>query len=215
MNSATSALHLSCLALGLTKNDYLWTSPISFVASANCGLYCGAQVDFVDINSQNFNIDVNLLEEKLIEAEKNNKLPKIIIPVHMCGQSADMELIFNLSKKYGFKIIEDASHAFGGKYKNKLIGNCSFSDITVFSFHPVKIITTGEGGAITTNDEELSNRVKLLRSHGITKNKKFFLNKKEGDWYYEQQHLGFNYRLTDLQSALGLEPNKKNFRFCF
>ena len=174
MNSATSALHLSCLALGLTKNDYLWTSPISFVASANCGLYCGAQVDFVDINSQNFNIDLNLLEEKLIKAEKNNKLPKIIIPVHMCGQSADMELIFNLSKKYGFKIIEDASHAFGGKYKNEFIGNCSFSDITVFSFHPVKIITTGEGGAITTNDEEISNKVKLLRSHGITKNKKFF-----------------------------------------
>ncbi len=213
MNSATSALHLSCLALGLTKNDYLWTSPISFVASANCGLYCGAQVDFVDIDLNNFNINVNLLEEKLIEAQKQNKLPKIVIPVHMCGQSADSEIIFNLSKKYGFKIIEDASHAFGGKYKNEFIGSCSFSDITVFSFHPVKIITTGEGGAITTNDEEISNRVKLLRSHGITKNKELFLNKKEGDWYYEQQYLGFNYRLTDLQAALGLSQIKRTMDF--
>lgn len=213
LNSATSALHLSCLALGLTNNDYLWTSPISFVASANCGLYCGAQVDFVDIDSHNFNIDVNLLEEKLIEAKKKNKLPKIVIPVHMCGQSADMELIFNLSKKYGFKIIEDASHAFGGKYKNEFIGNCSFSDITVFSFHPVKIITTGEGGAITTNNEEISNKVKLLRSHGITKDNKLFFNKKEGEWYYEQQYLGFNYRLTDLQAALGLSQIKRTLDF--
>ncbi len=213
MNSATSGLHLSCLALGLSNNDYLWTSPISFVASANCGVYCGAKIDFVDIDENNFNIDTSLLEEKLIHAKKNNKLPKIVVCVHMCGQSADMEKFFKLSKEYGFKIIEDASHGFGGSYKKKLIGNCQFSDVTVFSFHPVKIITTGEGGAITTNDKEISKKIKLLRSHGITKDKQDFSNKDEGDWYYEQKYLGFNYRLTEIQAALGLSQIKRTAEF--
>ncbi len=213
INSATSGLHLSCLALGLNTNDYLWTSPISFVASANCGIYCGANIDFIDIDQNNFNIDTNLLEEKLIQANKNNKLPKIIVVVHMCGQSADMEKIFNLGKKYGFKIIEDASHGFGGSYKNQLIGNCRYSDITVFSFHPVKIITTGEGGAVTTNNIDIFQKVRILRSHGITKDKECFINKNEGDWYYEQQYLGFNYRLTDLQAALGVSQIKRTKEF--
>ena len=213
VNSATSALHLSCLALGLSKNEYLWTSPISFVASANCAIYCQAKVDFVDIDENNFNIDIFALEEKLIKAERENKLPKILIPVHMCGQSADMEKISSLSKKYGFKIIEDASHAFGGLYKDELIGNCKYSDITVFSFHPVKIITTGEGGAITTNNIEISKRIKLLRSHGITRDRNEFLNKDEGSWYYEQHNLGFNYRLTDIQAALGLSQVKRSLNF--
>ena len=213
VNSATSALHLSCLALGLSKDEYLWTSPISFVASANCALYCQANVDFVDIDENNFNIDIFALEEKLIKAEKENKLPKILIPVHMCGQSADMKKISELSKKYGFKIIEDASHGFGGLYLDKFIGNCEYSDITVFSFHPVKIITTGEGGAITTNDIEISKKIKLLRSHGITRDRSEFSNKNEGSWYYEQQNLGFNYRLTDIQAALGLSQITRSINF--
>ena len=213
VNSATSTLHLSCLALGLSKDEYLWTSPISFVASANCAIYCQANVDFVDIDENNFNIDIFALEEKLIKAERENKLPKILIPVHMCGQSADMKKINELSNKYGFKIIEDASHGFGGLYLDKFIGNCEYSDITVFSFHPVKIITTGEGGAITTNDIEISKKIKLLRSHGITRDRSEFSNKNEGSWYYEQQNLGFNYRLTDIQAALGLSQIKRSINF--
>ena len=177
-NSASSALHLACLALNLTTGDIVWTSPISFVASANCAINCGATVDFVDIDPLTYNLSTNALEEKLIEAKKNNKIPKIVIPVHLAGQPCDMERIYQLSIKYGFKIIEDASHALGSKYKNSNIGSCLYSDITIFSFHPVKIITTGEGGAIMTNNYTLYDKVKSLRSHGITKIiKKNILNK--------------------------------------
>ena len=203
VNSATGALHLACLALGLAEGDWLWTSPISFVASANCGVYCGAKVDFVDIDPDTALMCVSKLEKKLIQAEKNGTLPKVVIPVHFAGQSCDVEDIFILSKKYGFRIIEDASHAIGGKYKDKRVGNCLYSDITIFSFHPVKIITTGEGGVATTNDQYLAEKMKLLRSHGITRNKSKMINNIDGPWYYEQIELGYNYRLTDIQAALG------------
>ena len=183
VNSATSALHLSCLALGLGKNDYLWTSPISFVASANSAIYCGAKVDFVDIDKKTYNMCPNLLEEKLIKSKINGKLPKIVMPVHLCGQSCEMEKIYKLSKEYGFSVIEDASHAIGGNYNDFQIGSCKYSDITVFSFHPVKIVTTGEGGAAVTNNEELFNKIKILRSHGITKNKNNFLKKVRADGF--------------------------------
>jgi len=209
VNSATSALHIACLALGLKKGDILWTSPISFVASSNCALYCGADIDFVDIDSQTYNMSTIELEKKLIKAKKANKLPKIVIPVHLAGQSCDMEKISSLSKKYGFKIIEDASHAIGGKYKGKNIGNCTYSDITIFSFHPVKIITTGEGGAILTNNEDLCGKVQQLRSHGITRNPIEMSKPIDGPWYYEQIDLGFNYRITDLQAALGISQLKR------
>ena len=204
VTSATAALHLSCLALGLKKDDYLWTSPISFVASANCARYCCAKVDFVDINPTTYNLDPDLLEKKLEEAEKINKLPKIVIPVHLCGHSADMEKIYKLSKKYNFKIIEDASHAIGGRYKDFQVGSCKYSDITVFSFHPVKIITTGEGGVATTNNLEIANKIRLLRSHGITRDEKTMVSKPHGAWYYQQLALGYNYRMTDIQAALGI-----------
>ena len=213
VTSATAALHLSCLALGLKENDYLWTSPISFVASANCAKYCGAKVDFVDIDPKTYNLDPFLLEKKLVEANKNNKLPKIVIPVHLSGHSADMEEIHNLSKKYNFKIIEDASHAIGGKYKEQNIGNCKYSDITVFSFHPVKIITTGEGGIATTNDYELAKKIRLLRSHGITRDQNEMLSESDGDWYYQQIYLGYNYRMTELQAALGISQLKRISNF--
>jgi UDP-4-amino-4,6-dideoxy-N-acetyl-beta-L-altrosamine transaminase len=203
VNSATSALHIACLALDLGKGDWLWTSPNTFVASANCGLYCGAQVDFVDIDSKTFNMSVEELEKKLIIAKKHNKLPKIVIPVHFSGQSCDMKAIFQLSQQYGFKIIEDASHAIGGSYEDQLIGNCTYSHITIFSFHPVKIITTGEGGMAVTNDSELAQSMRLLRSHGITRNAEEMHKKPDGPWYYEQIDLGFNYRMTDIQAALG------------
>ena len=204
VNSATSALHISCLALGLGKGDWLWTSPNSFVASANCGLYCGAKVDFVDIDPQTYNLCVKKLEKKLIEAKKNNKLPKIVIPVHFAGQSCDMKRIHSLSKEFGFNIIEDASHAIGGKYLNKNVGCCQYSDITVFSFHPVKIITTCEGGMALTNNENLSNRMLHLRTHGITNNKSIMLPRpKDEIWNYQQIELGLNYRMTDLHAALG------------
>ena len=203
-NSATSALHIACLALGLDKGDWLWTSPNSFVASANCGLYCGAKVDFVDIDSQTYNLSTEELEKKLIQARKHNRLPKIIVPVHFAGQSCDMKKIYSLSKDYGFKIIEDASHAIGGKYLDKPIGCCQYSDITVFSFHPVKIITTAEGGMSTTNDKELSDRMQLLRSHGVTRNPELMSELSEGSWHYQQVDLGFNYRMTELQGALGV-----------
>ena len=209
VTSATAGLHLSCLALGLKKGDYLWTSPISFVASANCARYCDANVDFVDIDPVTYNIDPFLLEKKLMKAKKYNKLPKIIIPVHLCGHPADMEEIFELSKKYNFKIVEDASHAIGATYKNEPIGNCKYSSLTIFSFHPVKIITTGEGGAITTNDDNLARKIRLLRSHGITRDKEEMISESHGDWYYQQLFLGFNYRLTDIQAALGISQLKR------
>ena len=207
--NATSALHIACVALGVKTGDIVWTSPISFVASANCAKYCGAEVDFVDIDNNTYNISTIALEEKLKLAKKKNKLPKVVIPVHLSGQSCDMESIFNLSKQYGFKIIEDASHAIGGSYQSQKIGSCSFSDICVFSFHPVKIITTCEGGVCTTNDEKLYQKMYNIRSHGIVRNQEDMLNKKHGDWYYEQIYLGYNYRLNDLQSALGLSQLKR------
>ena len=213
VNSATSALHISCLALGLKKGDYLWTSPISFVASSNCALYCGAKVDFVDINLENFNIDVSKLKKKLEVAKKQNKLPKIIVPVHMAGLSCDMIAIRKLSKKYKFKIIEDASHAIGSMYNGSLVGNCKFSDITVFSFHPVKIITTGEGGVILTNDYKLDKRLKLLRTSGIDKELGRKKLVKKGGWFYEQKLLGFNYRMNDISAALGISQLKKVNQF--
>lgn len=203
VNSATSGLHIACLALGLEKNDIVWTSPITFVASSNCALYEGALVDFVDIDIDTLNISVCALENKLIEAKRDNILPKILIPVHMCGQSCDMERIYELSRVYGFSIIEDASHAIGGKYLNSSVGSCQYSDITVFSFHPVKIITTAEGGACLTNDSSIAQKLELLRSHGVTRSSELLENKNEGPWYYEQHSLGFNYRMTDIQAALG------------
>ncbi len=209
VNSATSALHLSCLALGLTKNDILWTSPNSFVASANCGLYCGADIDFVDINFSSGLLDIELLEKKLVVAKTKGKLPKILIPVHFAGVSCDMRKIYALSKEYGFSIIEDASHALGGKYNNDFVGSCKYSSITVFSFHPVKIITTGEGGCATTNDNNLAKKLVLLRSHGITKDNKEFQFPSKGEWSYEQQLLGFNYRMSDIHASLGIAQLKR------
>jgi len=203
LNSATSALHVACLALGLGPGDILWTSPISFVASANCAIYCGAQVDFVDIDPNTYNMSVEALESKLISAEIKGQLPKIVIPVHLSGQSCEMELIHKLAKKYKFKIIEDASHAVGGTYKNQLIGNCRYSDVTVFSFHPVKIITTAEGGMALTNQADLAEKMALLRSHGITREPGKMDREPDGPWYYQQIDLGFNYRMTELQAALG------------
>jgi UDP-4-amino-4,6-dideoxy-N-acetyl-beta-L-altrosamine transaminase len=209
VNSATSALHIACLALELGKGDWLWTSPNSFVASANCGLYCGAKVDFVDIDPQTYNLSAKELERKLIQAKQDSKLPKIVIPVHFAGQSCDMKRIHSLSKEYGFKIIEDASHAIGGKYLDQPIGGCQYSDITVFSFHPVKIITTAEGGLATTNDEKLSERMQLFRSHGVTRDPSLMTKLSEGGWYYQQVNLGFNYRMTELQAALGVSQMKR------
>jgi len=204
VNSATSALHVACLALGLGPGDWLWTSPITFVASANCGLYCGAKVDFVDIDPRTYNLSPSALEDKLLAAEKKGKLPKVLVAVHLCGQSCDMDSIHALCQKYNVKIIEDASHAIGGKYKGQFIGNCRYSDITVFSFHPVKIITTGEGGMALTNDEGLAEKMSLHRSHGITRDEKLMTHAPDGPWYYQQVALGFNYRMTDMQAALGL-----------
>ena len=204
VNSATSALHIACLALGVGKGDAVWTSPITFVATANCALYCGARIDFVDIDPRTYNLSVERLAEKLAQAEKTGKLPKVVIPVHLCGQPCDMAGIHALSQQYGFKIIEDASHAIGGKYKNEPIGNCRYSDITVFSFHPVKIITTAEGGMALTNDGELTNKMALLRSHGITRDPALMTHEPDGSWYYQQIDLGFNYRMTELQAALGV-----------
>jgi UDP-4-amino-4,6-dideoxy-N-acetyl-beta-L-altrosamine transaminase len=209
VNSATSALHIACMALNLGGGDYLWTSPNTFVASANCGLYCGAQVDFVDIDPLTYNLSTEELEKKLIQAKRDNKLPKIVIPVHFAGQSCDMRKIHSLSQEYGFKIIEDASHAIGGKYLNRPIGNCKYSDITVFSFHPVKIITTAEGGLATTNDEKLSERMKLFRSHGVTRDPELMTKEAKGSWYYQQVDLGFNYRMTELQAALGVSQMER------
>ena len=204
-NSATSALHVACMALDLGKGDWLWTSPNSFVASANCGIYCGANVDFVDIDPKTYNISVNALEEKLKKAETEGRLPKIVIPVHYAGQSSEMEKIFALSIKYGFKIIEDASHAAGAEYKEKKVGCCEYSHIAVFSFHPIKIITTIEGGMALTNDENLAERLKRHKSHGITSDNRFMEPRKNDEiWNYQQITLGYNYRMTDVQAALGI-----------
>ena len=202
-NSATSSLHSACVALGVGVNDLVWTSANTFVASSNCALYCGASVDFVDIDLKTFNMCPIKLEEKLKIAKKKNNLPKVVIPVHMCGQSCDMEKIYQLSKNFGFKIIEDASHAIGGSYNNSKIGSCKYSDITVFSFHPVKIITSGEGGMSLTNDEKLANKLQMHRTHGITRNPEMLRIKDQGLWYYEEQDLGFNYRMTEINAALG------------
>ncbi|MCY4328699.1 MAG: UDP-4-amino-4,6-dideoxy-N-acetyl-beta-L-altrosamine transaminase [Endozoicomonadaceae bacterium] len=205
VNSATSALHLACLALGLGKDDVLWTTPITFVASANCALYCGATVDFVDIDAKTYNLCPEKLEKKLeLVSTSGGKLPAVVVPVHLSGQSCNMEKLHTLSVRYGFKIIEDASHAIGAKYKNKPVGNCQYSDITVFSFHPVKIITTGEGGVAVTNDKKLADKMRLLRSHGITRDPELMTHEPHGPWYYQQTDLGFNYRMTDIQAALGL-----------
>ncbi|WP_434940386.1 UDP-4-amino-4,6-dideoxy-N-acetyl-beta-L-altrosamine transaminase [Shewanella sp. HL-SH8] len=202
-NSATSMLHAACLALGVGKGDIVWTSPITFVASANCALYCGADVDFVDVDPSTANMCPVALEKKLLEAARLGILPKVIIPVHMAGHSCDMQAVSKLVKPYGIKIIEDAAHAIGGHYADMPIGSCQFSDITVFSFHPVKIITTAEGGVATTNCLQLSQAMQSYRSHGITKSADEMLRPDEGDWYYEQHNLGFNYRMTDLQAGLG------------
>jgi UDP-4-amino-4,6-dideoxy-N-acetyl-beta-L-altrosamine transaminase len=203
VNSATSALHLACLALGLAPGDSLWTSPNSFVASANCALYCGANIDFVDIDPRTYNLCADALEAKLITAEGSGTLPKIVIPVHFAGQSCEMERISKLAQKYGFAIIEDASHAIGGSYHSSPIGQCNHADITVFSFHPVKIITTAEGGVATTRRADLAEKMQLLRSHGITRDPKRMTHEPDGEWYYQQVDLGFNYRMTELQAALG------------
>jgi UDP-4-amino-4,6-dideoxy-N-acetyl-beta-L-altrosamine transaminase len=204
VNSCTSALHIACLALNLGPGDVLWTSPISFVASANCALYCGALVDFVDIEPDTALMSVQALEDKLKQAEQQGNLPKIVIPVHFAGQSCDMEAISKLGKKYNFRVIEDAAHAIGARYLNRTVGCCQYSDITVFSFHPVKVITTGEGGAALTNNLDVAKKMQLLRSHGITRDSKEMNNSNVSDWYYEQISLGFNYRMTDFQAALGI-----------
>ena len=204
VSNATAALHIACLALDLGPGDWLWTTPNTFVASANCALYCGAQIDFVDTDPRTYNLCPRKLRAKLIQAQKDNKLPKVVVPVHLTGQPCDMSAIRALGKKYGFKIIEDASHAIGARYKGEPIGNCRYSDITVFSFHPVKIITTGEGGMALTNSDELATRLGLLRSHGITRDPALMTRPMDGPWYYQQVALGFNYRMTDIQAALGV-----------
>ena len=209
VNSATSALHIACLSLGLGKGDWLWTSPNSFVSSANCGLYCDAKIDFVDIDPQTYNLSATELEKKLIQAKQENKLPKVVIPVHFAGQSCNMKKIHYLGQEYGFKIIEDASHAIGSKYLDKPTGGCQYSDITVFSFHPVKIITTAEGGLLTTNSKEIAEKMRLFRSHGITRDKSLMTINPGGDWYYQQVSLGFNYRMTELQAALGISQMQR------
>jgi len=207
--NATAALHLAYLALGVTKGDRVWTSPNTFLATANAALMCGAQVDFVDICSKTYNMSIEALEYKLKTAKQNGKLPKVVAPVHFAGQSCDMQAIYALSQEYGFKILEDAAHAIGGKYLDKPIGSCQFSDITIFSFHPVKIITTGEGGALLTNDKILANNIALLRSHGMTRDESLMDQPSEGAWYYQMIELGYNYRITDIQSALGLSQMKQ------
>ncbi|XQW85876.1 UDP-4-amino-4,6-dideoxy-N-acetyl-beta-L-altrosamine transaminase [Thalassotalea piscium] len=209
VNSATSALHIACMALGLTEGDWLWTTPITFVASANCGRYCGANIDFVDINSKTYNLCPVKLKEKLEKAKLDNCLPKVLVAVHLCGQPCDMKSINALAVEYGFKVIEDASHAIGGKYNNEPIGNCRYSDITVFSFHPVKIVTTAEGGAALTNSKALADKMALYRSHGITRDEALMTEPSHGGWYYQQVELGYNYRMTELQAALGVSQMER------
>ena len=202
-SNATASLHLACLALGVGKGDIVWTSPISFVASSNCALYCGAEVDFVDVEINTGLMSVTALENKLKQAAEENRLPKVVIPVHLTGQSCDMARISKLAETFNFKVIEDASHAIGSAYKASPVGSCKYSDICVFSFHPVKIITTGEGGIATTNSDEIAQKLRQLRSHGVVRDPSALSSEEEGAWYYEQRELGFNYRLTDLQAALG------------
>jgi UDP-4-amino-4,6-dideoxy-N-acetyl-beta-L-altrosamine transaminase len=204
VNSATSALHIACLALGVQPGDRVWTSPITFVASANCARYCGAEVDFVDIDPVTFNMSADLLAEKLELAAQSGRLPKVIIPVHMTGQPCEMARISQLARQYGVAVTEDASHAIGARFGDTTIGDCSYSDITVFSFHPVKIVTTAEGGLATTRSAELARKMQLFRSHGITREPSEMSRQPDGPWYYEQQCLGFNYRMTDMQAALGV-----------
>lgn len=204
MNSATSALHVSCLALDVGPGDWVWTSPVTFVASANCALYCGAKVDFVDVDPATGNMSADHLAERLAQAERDGNLPKVVIPVHLCGRSCDMKAIHALSRRYGFAVIEDASHAIGARYDGAPVGDCRYSDITVFSFHPVKIITTAEGGMAMTHDAALARRMERLRSHGITRDPCDMTHAPDGPWYYQQIDLGFNYRMTDMQAVLGL-----------
>lgn len=203
VNSATSALHLSCLAIGLQEGDYLWTTPNTFVASANCGIYCGAKIDFVDISEDDGLIDLNCLEKKLEQANLEGKIPKILVVVHLAGTSCAMAEIKKITEKYSIAIIEDASHAIGGQYNNEPVGNCKYSDICVFSFHPVKIITTAEGGMVTTNSRRLADKIRKLRTHGITKDPGEFIREDNYPWSYEQHEIGYNYRMTDIQAALG------------
>jgi UDP-4-amino-4,6-dideoxy-N-acetyl-beta-L-altrosamine transaminase len=214
VNSATSALHVACLALKLSSGDRVWTSANTFVASANCALYCGADVDFVDIDLKTYNISIASLEEKLKGARLENKLPKIVIPVHYAGQSCDMKSIFKLSKEYGFKIIEDASHALGGKYCDQQIGGCDYSDVTIFSFHPVKMITSGEGGMALTNDKSVAEGMFLYRTHGITRNQDLMkIHPLDEICDFQQIELGFNYRMTDIHAALGVSQMRKIHEF--
>jgi UDP-4-amino-4,6-dideoxy-N-acetyl-beta-L-altrosamine transaminase len=209
VSSATAALHLSCLALDIGPGDLVWTSAVTFVASANCARYCGADVDFVDIDSRTLNMDMEDLERKLEVAEKIGRIPKLVIPVHLSGYSCDMRKLASLAEKYGFLVIEDASHAVGGSYEGRKIGSCEFSDITVFSFHAVKIVTTGEGGMALTDNSEIANKITRLRSHGITRDTSEMSGGSDGPWYYEQLDLGFNYRITDIQAALGISQMNK------
>lgn len=209
VNSATSALHISCMALGVGEGDIVWTSPITFVATANCAIYCGATIDFIDIDPITYNLSVEQLELKLKSCRYSGQLPKVVICVHLAGQSCDMEAIHALSVEYGFKIIEDASHAIGGHYKGSAIGSCRYSDITVFSFHPVKIITTGEGGIAVTNDLVLAGLMMRYRSHGVTRSLDEMVGVLDGPWTYQQISLGYNYRMTDIQAALGLSQLKR------
>ncbi len=213
VNSATSALHIACLALDVGSGDIVWTTAITFVATANCALYCGAHIDFVDIDPLTYNLSVERLADKLHQAQKSGSLPKVVIPVHLCGQACNMAEIYKLSQQYGFKIIEDASHAIGGKYQGEPVGNCRYSDITVFSFHPVKIITTAEGGMALTNNKKMAKRMQLLRSHSITRDESEMTRPPDGPWYYQQLDLGFNYRMTDMQAALGISQMTKLERF--
>lgn len=209
VSNGTAALHIACLAAELGSDDILWTSPNTFVASANCGLYCGARVDFVDIDPKTYNLSIRALSQKLQRADKEGKLPKVLIPVHFAGQSCEMEGIPEFAKRYGLTVIEDASHAIGGSYKDTKIGACTFSDMTVFSFHPVKIITTGEGGMILTNRQDLYEKLIRLRTHGITRSPELMHGESHGPWYYQQIELGFNYRMTDIQAALGVSQMKR------
>ena len=209
VSHGTAALHLACLALDVGAGDIVWTSPNTFVASANCALYCGAAIDFVDIDPDSYNMSVSALENKLIEARKAQQLPKVVIPVHFAGQSCDMKAIKTLSDEYGFSIIEDAAHALGGQYLNNKIGSCQYSDITIFSLHPAKIMTSGEGGLVLTNSQKLARKIRLLRTHGIEKYHELKETTTDGEWYYQQSRLGYNYRISDIQAALGLSQLKR------
>jgi UDP-4-amino-4,6-dideoxy-N-acetyl-beta-L-altrosamine transaminase len=209
VNSATSALHSACLALGVKRGDWVWTSPVTFLASANCARYCGARVDFVDIDPRTYNMSADRLAAQLAEAERAGRLPAVVIPVHLAGQPCDLAAIRALGARYGFKILEDASHAIGGTYRGEPVGSGRYSDVTVFSFHPVKIVTTAEGGMAVTNDARLARRLEIVRNHGVTRDPAEMTRAPDGPWYYEQIDLGFNYRLTDLQAALGVSQMRR------